>query len=394
MKTKPTDVPYCGVSEERIKNANPTVNARNLELMSTFIKDRYSIHLKKDVEQLPAPWTNNPILAVGKFTNVRREHDRQSKAYIEKIANANIDWFNKFWNTIMFRMFNRIDIFDHIAGGCIQIEDLQYIISDPVANDVIRGYVQEMEEMNIPIFTNAFNTGGLKQALAIPEAEHPPYHAQKQVGGFMVKLDDGTEVDYRTNREKLRSGELKSSMFEPNMAMRVLRYIGFIANGQQKELHEKVLNAETQKEAYKLIMDNIRGCSRFLSYQIFVDLTYCKEFQFSENEFTISGPGCDAGLNHIFDDFDGMNKEEALFWLRDNQEIYGIDFKELFSDLEDHDKCLNIMVLENLHCEFSKNLRAHEAIERGEKPRFKVSTAKLETPPIKLKETKGDNPLW
>lgn len=378
MLNKPRDIFYCGVSQTKIDTANPQLNPTALKHMTQFITDRYNVRIKKDVQGLPSPWTTNKILQAGKFTNVRREHDRQTKEYINCIANSNIDWFNKFWNTVIFRMFNRIDMFKvtNIEPTPFYIEGLKELINPTARNTLLELIEKRTVSENLSMFTNAFNTGGLKQSLAIPEGDY----SGSQI---VVRLNDGLNVEYRPNLEKFKTREYLSDMYEPNMPMRILRYIGHVANGSLSTLHEQVMNAKSQIEVYNLIMENIRGCKLFLSYQIFVDLTYCKEFPFSENHFTVSGPGCSAGLDILFDNFDGLNKEEALFWLRDNQnKIFDIDFTKLFFDLEPHDQYLNVMCIENLACEFSKYMRGIEAIERGENPKFTVSTAKLVNPPL------------
>ena len=103
-------------------------------------------------------------------------------------------------------------------------------------------------------------------------------------------------------------------------------------------------------------------------------MTYIKEFPFSENEFVVAGPGCKKGLDYIFKDYDGMTSEEALFWLRDNIDfVFSWDPKALFSDLPEHDRCLNIMSLENCMCELAKYIRTIEGTGR---PRVKYKQHK------------------
>lgn len=378
MKNKERDQLYCGVREDVIKNAHPILDQEVLGHLTTFIQDRYEIHLKKDVLEKPSPWTDNPIFQTVKFTNVRREHDRQSKNFIRLIASQPVDWFDKFWNTVMFRMFNMSTIWESTESKPFKISKL----SEKSTQDYLRKIFGELEEKGIPIFTNAFNTGGLKQCLAIPDSESDTVGDQKKHGGLKVKLLDGTFVDYRESRERLLSGELLSDDFEPSMPMRIIRYIANAANNLLPTLHQDVFNAKTQKEACDLLT-KIRGFGRFLSYQVFVDLTYCEEFPFSENEFTVSGPGCDDGLDKLFVDRDGMSYAECLFWLRDNQStIFSIiDFQKLMWDLPEEDRCLNVMSLENLHCELQKYLRGVQSLKDGKKPRGKVGVDKLVNPP-------------
>lgn len=385
MKTKYRDVLYDGVDSQRIRKAQPVLDERILQLLKEFIRDRYDIHLKKDVQNLPAPWTENQILQQVKFTNVRREHDRQSQNYIKMIATRDINWFEKFWNTVMFRMFNISSIWEHLWPARVVIETL------PSQLNSYYTLLKNLEYLGKPLFTNAFNTGGLKQSLALPEYDHDTCRAQRR-GEMIIKGEDGSDINYKLDREKLLSGELKSPDFEPYMPMRVIRYVAKASSQLLPTLHEDILKCNSQTEAYEMLL-KIRGFSRFLAYQVFVDLTYCPEFQFSENEFTVSGPGCDAGINLLFVDKGGMTPAECLFWLRDNtDEVFGKRFfHDLFTDLPEHDRCINVMSLENLHCELSKYVRCHEQLVSGKKPRGKVSTEKLVS---KTSATVGTKKLW
>lgn len=138
----------------------------------------------------------------------------------------------------------------------------------------------------------------------------------------------------------------------------------------KRDFATELTQCEDQKQAFNLLQ-SIRGIGNFIAYQIFVDLTYIKDFPFSENEFTVAGPGCQYGLELLFKDRgkDVFNKimtyEEVLFWIRDNIqdlfEYYGYyeyNPVKLFFDLPMYDRYINIMSLENIFCEFQKYIRA------------------------------------
>jgi hypothetical protein len=134
------------------------------------------------------------------------------------------------------------------------------------------------------------------------------------------------------------------------------------------EIPYGVFRSVTPKEViYNL--KSIDGIGNFLAYQIFVDLTYLEELPWSENEFTVSGPGCSRGLSELFIDRDGLSYEELLFWLRDNCPITPEDCMELMVDLPEEDRYMNIMSLENCMCELSKYVRAAEG-RGGPKNRY------------------------
>jgi hypothetical protein len=113
-----------------------------------------------------------------------------------------------------------------------------------------------------------------------------------------------------------------------------------------------------------------------MAYQIFVDFTYIPEFKFTENEFTISGPGCSRGIHTLFSETGGLTDDELIFWVRNNMERIceenGIEmnFYELFSDLPEEQRYWNVMSIENCFCEYSKYHRAHSGTGR---PRVKYT---------------------
>lgn len=326
MKNKPCDVIYCGVREKKIKNANPTLNEENLLHLYHFIIRRYNIHLRKDVQHKPQPWTKDPVLREFRFTNVRREHDRETKWLIKNItSNSDLSYEDKLMNCILFRLFNK--------------HETSEIIHQPIhfsSRYNPESYRKSFEavEQNDPgyiFFTGAFITGGMKRALK-------------------WYLPKGTEED--------------------SMPMRVMKFMDHL---YKDGVVDKIKLCANQKSVYDLLRGYL-GIGNFLAYQMFVDMTYIEEFPFSENEFTAAGPGCKMGLGFLFDDKDGMTDEECLFWVRDNigeafKDILGKYWEptELFSDLPEEDRCLNVMSLENCFCELSKYIRAKTGTGRPRK---------------------------
>lgn len=316
MRTRPADKPYCGVDRKKIRNASPTLNEENFRHLYNFITHRYRIHKLKDVMKRPAPWTNDPILQEFKFTNVRREHDRETKWLIDTIINSDMVYENKLMNIILYRMFNKSTTLE-LFGGAI---DFAHGFDVSTQEDIRQDFRNKLRaDPKYTFFTNAFLTCGLKVSL-------------------------GRKPE--TNDE-----------FMP------MRVIKFARQLWDSDLIHNILAAKTQKDVFDAIK-SCYGLGEFLAYQMFVDFTYLPEFPFSENEFTVSGPGCIKGLKEVFDDFDGMTYDEALFWLRDNinDEFWKRDFnwvpEKLFSDLPEEDRYMNVMSLENCHCEISKYIRA------------------------------------
>lgn len=324
MKNKPADTLYCGVSKTRIKKAQPVLNERNLLYLYNFIKRRYVIHLRKDVLKKDPPWTTDEVLKNFRFTNIRREHDKESKWVIEHIANnPELSYEDKLLNVILFRLYNK--------------HETAELISMPFKFSQTPGWNPEwyrslfeaamVEDSKRVFFTAAFHTVGMKNTL-------------KRVTG------------------------------EDYAPMRILKFIKILIN---EGLVDDIKACVNQQEVYQTLTD-YNGIGRFLAYQFYVDMTYIAEFPFSENEFTVAGPGCVMGLNYLFENRDGMTYEECLFWLRDNLDRLFVeelgkdwDAKRVFWDLPEEDRCFNVMSLENCFCELSKYIRAKDGTGRPRK---------------------------
>lgn len=374
MKTKIKDVPYCGVRKRVILKADPELDWDSVYHFRSFVIDRYRIHTRKDIKHKPAPWTKNTTLQEFKFTNVRREHDRQTRYLIDNITN-NLDLTleDKIVNTFLFRAWN----------NWATLRDFGFpyqssrIYSHRLKDQVREIYVQlDKEQPDRLWYNNAYNQGGTKCAWKFADANKKkrPY-----------KFGDDEEL-----------GDSQYDDYEKDIPLRPF-HIGVWL--KEEDVVNRLLNAESQLEAFEIIK-SIRGFAEFLAYQVFVDLTYIKEFPFSENEFTVAGPGCKKGLDYIFIDKDGMSYEECIFWLRNHinnifeggQNLFRNDWlndieeekgyphrvykpNKLFYDLPEYDRCVNVMSLENCMCELSKYIRT----VRGEgRPRCRYTPTKEE----------------
>lgn len=312
MQNRPMDIPYNGVSEEKIKKADVVCDGESLELFAHWIMERYKIHLKKDVLNAPRPWTDDPLLENYRFTNVRREMDRQTKYLIDNIVNNNnLTLEEKIINNIMFRCWNVWESMRLLGGPWTK----QELLSGSALLQARTIYNQvSQDEPRHGWFTKVFFTSGVKLGM-------------------------------------------KNLLGVKNFVLGVFDIAQWVIS---RDIANQVLNAKSQVEAFH-ILKNIPGIANFLGYQIFVDCTYIPEFQFSENEFTIAGPGCRKGLNRLIIDDKGLTAEECVFWLRDNITKIApqIDPMKLMVDLPEEERFLSVMSLENCLCEFSKYHRAY-----------------------------------
>ena len=87
------------------------------EEMETFwkmIQERHLIYKRKEIEQLPPPWTNDPILLNYKFTNIFRFLDRGTRIVTEHILDhEDYEDSSIIFNVILYRLFNKIETFMH-----------------------------------------------------------------------------------------------------------------------------------------------------------------------------------------------------------------------------------------------------------------------------------------
>jgi hypothetical protein len=329
MKNRSKDVPYCGVDKEKIINANPTLNQDILAHMYQFIVDRYNTHKNKDVVKSPPPWTDNVILQQVKFTNIKRYQDRQSLNVINNITSKNdVSLKDRFFNIILMRFWNKYQSFELATGGKL----LSFPLSDQDFNDCIKRIEANSDHT---WWSGAYYTCPVRSWLE-------RIHFEKKI--------PSSEINFSTSP------------------------IYFARYALTDELWNKIESANSPKEVFDTLT-SIPWMGAFLVYQWIIDFTYCEDYWFSENEFTVSGPGCTKGLNLLFKDRDGMTHEECLFWLRDHQfellKPFGYDPYSLFDDLPEYDRVLTIMDLENIFCELQKYLKNVEAVRIGKKPRGK-----------------------
>ena len=298
MQLKSADIPYCAVRKELIRVAVPVLNVEEARLFAYWVCERYRIRLAKE-KHLPKPWTQDPILQKYKFTNVRREQDKETIWLINHVClNTNLSYGHTLLNCILFRLFNKSQTIEHI--GLVDFDNIPY--------DSIR---KKLDSARFVLFSNAFFTSGPKAAA-----------------------------------NKLFSNE-------PNKAVRIIR---LVALHKAQDIIGRIMRSVTPREVFEAL-ESCPGLGRFLAYQIFVDFTYIPAFPFSENEFVVAGPGCKKGLRYLFSNTDGLTDEELLFWLRDNQKRVLGDLTRILTDLPMNERTLSVMSLQNCMCEFSKYIR-------------------------------------
>jgi hypothetical protein len=90
-----------------------------------FVGERQSIWHRRTVAGLPGPWTDDPVLASYRFTNVQRELDRGTITVCNEIAAADATTEQKLFNVIAYRVINRDDVWRERVGFVYDLAELR-----------------------------------------------------------------------------------------------------------------------------------------------------------------------------------------------------------------------------------------------------------------------------
>lgn len=322
---------FCGVRKDKILSANPLLNEKVIHQWFFHQKERTKIYYKKEFLKEPGPWTEDVILSKYKFVNTKRKWDRETRWLLEKVCkNTELSYENKILNCFLFRVINKSETMNLLRAP-FDFKNLDIDFINENLREVLRG--KEKDNPEHVFFSAAYILGSPKV----------------QFGKFLLE---------------------KEGVVEPNMVLRMIKFVSY----NQDKILNAVLSGKNQKEVY----DNLKsfdGIGKFLSYQIFIDLTYIDKFPFTEHNFVISGPGCDRGVDWIFIDKDGMTNEECLFWFTLNQhkiaKKYNIDWNpdKIFHFLPKEERRYTLMDMENSGaCEIDKRCRT---LFEGKRPKQK-----------------------
>ncbi len=270
-----------------------------------FAAKRHEAYLNR-VQGLPAPWTNDPIIARFRFTNAFRAADRVSQFLINNIQydrSNDISDEDLLFRTLLFKVFNNIETWSLLERELGQIRWLDFDFDR--ANRVLENLISSGKT----IYSAAY---------IMPS---PAFGAKRK----------------HTNHLRL----LQSMM----------------AGG----LTQRVDSAQSLQALYHELLD-FKGLGPFLAFQYAIDINYSQLTEFEENEFVVAGPGAHDGIKKVFPQASPDEAEAIIFWMVENQERefsrLGIEFDGLFG------RSLRAIDCQNIFCEISKYCRiAHPNLE-------------------------------
>lgn len=209
-----------------------------LERYKGFVRARHSVWEKRSLG-LPAPWTNDPIVATRKFTCVFRILDRGSQ-YLYQIMRDE-DYHTALFRAFLYRYTNRPEpwvAFEEAWGYLPTWQDAQ-------DGTLLSTWMEFRHKQDMPMFGNAY----------------------KMFSGLENK---GTD--------------------------RLTWVVNLARDWITPEFSETMQEAESQA-IRAMFLQQIPRCAGFMSMQILTDISYYAGY--SENEFIIAGPGAVAGSKAI-----------------------------------------------------------------------------------------------
>lgn len=291
-----------------------------------FAAERQNIFFRR-LEGGSAPWTEDPVLLVHKFTNAYRASDRVSQFLIRRVIYRDDlpqDVDEVVFRILLFKFFNRIETWELLEN---QIGPLTYRTFSFKAFDKILS--KEMARGNT-IYSAAY-----------------------------IMPSSGSLGYDRKHRNHL-------TLIERMMSDNVPKRLSDLSRMQ---------------DAFELIR-SYPSIGDFLAYQYVTDINYSEVTDFKETEFVVPGPGSIDGIRKCFLDTGGLSNAEIIRFMADRQKLeferLGLKFRNLWG------RDLQYMDCQNLFCEVDKYSRVRHPEISGVsgrtriKQKFKPKAARID----------------
>jgi hypothetical protein len=278
----------------------PTPRPKVYDLYWYYASERQAMFTHR-IAGSASPWTTDPILQTFKFCNVFRAADRVSQYMIRDVCYHDEDCSpeDRLFQIIAFRTFSKIDTWRSVRT---------FLSHYPTLDDL--------------------GSGAFTEALDHARATNGGLYT----GAFILCATDA----YGQRLKHLNHVELFRHMFLTD------------------DLGKRLLDAVSLREVFQLL----RGyplMGDFMSYQTTIDLNYSALINFSENEFTVPGPGALRGIKKCFTDLGDYKPADVIAWMVDNQATelnrLGLPFDRLFG------RSLHAIDCQGLFCETDKYCR-------------------------------------
>jgi hypothetical protein len=276
-----------------------------------FAALRQGLFMRRVAGDLP-PWTDDPVLASYRFTNVYRAADRVSQYLIRDVLYRGEQTTEEiFFRTLIFKLFNRIETWKHLETVCGPITWKTFDF------DRYATALDTISHLGNPIYSPAY---------------------------IMPSPKFG---DRRKHRNHLL----------------LLKHM--MADGAQF----RVERARSLREVFE-ILRSYPSLGNFLAFQFAIDLNYSAMLDFSEMDFVVAGPGAHSGIRKCFTDtsgFDDADVIRAVTEMADREfDRLGLSFCTLW------ERPLQLIDCQNLFCEVDKYARIVHPAASGTAGRTRI----------------------
>lgn len=269
-----------------------------------------------------SPWTKDPVLARYKFCNAYRASDRVSQYLIARCIYAqeavDLSPEDVFARIILFRIFSKPETWEALETAVGPITRQTLNVNEAALGDAL----EDLMGRGQSVYTSAF----------ILASTSVYGHARK----------------HRNHLELVRR------MFAP------------------KALGLDLARANSLEEVYQALRQ-WPTIGPFMGYQIAVDLNYSPYLNFSENDFTVPGPGAVRGLNKVFSETNGATPAQLIQYMVEHQEQefsrLNLDWQDLFG------RRLHAIDCQGLFCETDKYSRVAFPELKSNRTRIKAEFA-------------------
>lgn len=275
-----------------------------------FVSERQHVWYRRIAESNPPPWTEDPIIRENRFTNVYRRLDPGTQYLIDNVLERDKPRADKLFNTLIYRLIGRKETF-----GELGFQDLEEF--SPVEMERILKRIRDVKKK--PVFTGAYTVAGYSQM------------------GTSDKIENVAELFSRVQ-------------------------------GQFPDIFEDIVECSHPKEAYETIK-SLTGFGNFLSYQVFVDLTYPlgiydsgSVIPFDQNRWAAAGPGAKRGIGMLLKDEKMVSELDVMKYLFENQEkeLDYFGFEIVQPQLGGFQQHLSLPDIQNCLCEYHKYIKIME----------------------------------
>lgn len=247
------------------------------------------------------PYTDDKILQEYKFCNCYRVLDRVSQFLLKSVIYNGVEYSKEdmIFRIILFKIFNKEDTWNYL------MEKLKDIVLDNFSFESYDRLLTEYKNNGNKIYNDAYISC-----------------ANKAFGYDLKHQNHLALIEKMFIEDKIYTKIEKSKSME---------------------------NVFSILKSYPLIGD-------FMAYQLATDINYSNVTNFSEDSFTVAGPGAKRGIQKCFENINGYNYEDIIkhMYLIQDEEFkrLGLEFKYLGA------RKLQLIDIQNIFCETDKYLRA------------------------------------